>query len=188
MTDPTPRRTGASARHRAPAAGSQVPSTTSRPVSRQLIGLLGWLSLVFATAAVGAIASVDAQSFYARLIKPAWAPAAAVFGPVWSVLYLLMGISAWLVWRSPRRGRGAFVLFFAQLAANALWSWLFFAWHQGALAAVEVLVLLGLIAATMRAFRQSSRLAAILLLPYLLWVAFASALAWSAWLGNPGLL
>ena len=158
-----------------------------RTTSHQLLGLLGWLLVVFAAAAVGAVASVDAKAFYAQLIKPAWSPPAGVFGPVWSVLYALMGVSAWLVWRS-RTSRQALVLFFAQLAANALWSWLFFAWHHGALAAAEVLVLLALIAGTMRAFWQSSRVAAALLLPYLLWVAFASALTWSVWQSNPGLL
>lgn len=160
---------------------------TPRSFSQQLVGLPGWLLVAFAAAAVGAIASVNAEAFYAQLAKPAWAPPAGVFGPVWSVLYVLMGISAWLAWRS-RATRGAFVLFFAQLAANALWSWLFFAWHRGALAAVEVLVLLALIAATMKAFWQGSRPAAFLLLPYLLWVAFASALTWAVWQGNPGVL
>jgi tryptophan-rich sensory protein len=160
---------------------------TSRPISHQLVGLLGWLLVVFAAAAVGAIASVNAQAFYGQLIKPEWAPPAGVFGPVWSVLYTLMGISVWLVWRS-RSSQGAFVLFFAQLAVNALWSWLFFAWHQGALATAGVLVLLALIAGTMRAFWKRSRVAAVLLLPYLLWVAFASALTWSVWQGNPSLL
>lgn len=153
-----------------------------------LASLFGWLLAVFAAAAIGAIASVDAVAFYAQLSKPSWAPPAAVFGPVWAVLYLLMGFSAWLVWRSPRPTRSALALFGAQLAANALWSWLFFAWHRGALAAAEVLVLLVLIIATVRAFWQSSRLGAVLLLPYLLWVGFASALTWSVWLRNPGAL
>jgi tryptophan-rich sensory protein len=83
---------------------------------------------------------------------------------------------------------GALVSFGVQLAVNALWSWLFFAWHRGALAAMEVLVLLALIVATVRAFWPSSRLAAILLVPYLLWVGFASALTWSVWQRNPGVL
>lgn len=160
---------------------------TSRPISHQLLGLAACLLLVFAVAAIGAFASINAQAFYAQLVKPAWAPPAGVFGPVWSVLYSLMGIAAWLIWRSGP-SRSALALFFAQLAANALWSWLFFAWHLGALATMEVLVLLGLIAATMKAFWQSSRMAALLLLPYLLWVAFASALTWSLWQANPGLL
>jgi tryptophan-rich sensory protein len=150
--------------------------------------LLGWLLAAFAAAALGAIASLNAPAFYAELSKPPWAPPAEVFGPVWTVLYLLMGVSAWLVWREPRRSRGALVLFGVQLVANALWSWLFFAWHRGALATVEVLVLLVLIAATVRAFWQISRLAALLLLPYLLWVSFASALTWSVWQRNPGVL
>ena len=154
----------------------------------QLAGLLGWLLVAFAAGGVGAIASVDAASFYAQLSRPSWAPPAWVFGPVWSTLYALMGIAAWLVWRSPGSTRLALGLFCAQLAANALWSWLFFAWHQGALAVVEVFVLVALIAATVAVFWRTSPLAAMLLLPYLAWVSFASVLTWAVWKGNPGLL
>lgn len=154
----------------------------------QVAGLLGWLLVVFVAAAVGAAASVDAPSFYAQLSKPAWAPPAGVFGPVWTVLYALMGVAAWLVWRSPGPKRAALTLFGAQLAANALWSWLFFAWHRGALAAVEILVLLALIVAMIVAFWRISRLAALLMLPYLLWVSFASVLTWAVWRSNPTLL
>lgn len=159
-----------------------------RSTSSQLIGLAGWLVVAFAAAAVGAVASVDAASFYAQLSKPSWAPPGWVFGPVWSALYTLMGVAAWLVWRSPAPSAAALSWFVAQLAANALWSWLFFAWHRGALAAVEVLLLLALIVVTIAAFRRSSRLAALLLVPYLLWVGFASALTWAVWRSNPGLL
>jgi benzodiazapine receptor len=151
-------------------------------------GLAGWLLAAFAAGAVGAVASVDAASFYAQLSKPSWAPPAGVFGPVWTTLYALMGVAAWLVWRSPSAKEVALGLFGAQLMANALWSWLFFAWHRGALAAVEVLVLLALIAATLVAFWRTSRLAALLLVPYLLWVSFASVLTWTVWRMNPGLL
>jgi tryptophan-rich sensory protein len=147
---------------------------TPHSLSSQSVGLLGWLLAAFAAGAVGAIASVDAASFYAQLSKPSWAPPAWVFGPVWSTLYALMGV--------------ALGLFAAQLAANALWSWLFFAWHRGAMAAVEVLVLLALIVATLVAFWRTSRLAALLLVPYLLWVSFASMLTWTVWRSNPGLL
>lgn len=143
---------------------------------------------MFVAAAVGAAASVDAPSFYAQLSKPAWAPPAGVFGPVWTVLYALMGVAAWLVWRSPGPKRAALTLFGAQLAANALWSWLFFAWHRGALAAVEILVLLALIVAMIVAFWRISRLAALLMVPYLLWVSFASVLTWAVWRSNPTLL
>jgi tryptophan-rich sensory protein len=150
--------------------------------------LLGWLLAAFLAGAVGAAASVDAASFYAQLSRPSWAPPAWVFGPVWSVLYALMGVAAWLVSRSPGPKRVALSLFGAQLAANALWSWLFFAWHRGALAAVEVLLLLVLIVATVAAFWRVSRLAAVLMIPYLLWVGFAAVLTWAIWRSNPGLL
>jgi len=159
-----------------------------RFLTSQLVGLLGWLLVAFAAGGVGAVASVDAPSFYALLIKPSWAPPASVFGPVWSALYALMGVAAWLVWRSPGPKRVALALFGAQLVANALWSWLFFAWHRGALAAMEVLVLLALIVATVAAFWRRSRPAAVLLVPYLLWVSFASVLTWAVWRSNPGLL
>ena len=150
--------------------------------------MLGWLLAAFVSAAVGAVASVDAASFYAQLSKPFWAPPAWVFGPVWTVLYGLMGIAAWLVWRSPGPKRAALTLFGAQLVANALWSWLFFGWHRGALAAVEILVLLGLIVAMIVAFWRMSRVAALLMVPYLLWVGFASLLTWAVWRSNPTLL
>jgi tryptophan-rich sensory protein len=160
----------------------------ARPAMNQALGLAAWLVVAFAAAAVGAVASVDAAQFYAQLSKPSWAPPAWLFGPVWSVLYALMGVAAWLVWRSPGPKAGALGLFAAQLTANALWSWLFFAWHRGALAMVEILVLLALIFATVLAFRRISRAAALLLVPYLLWVGFASLLTWAVWRANPGLL
>ena len=160
----------------------------NRPLLLQLAGLIGWLTTAFIAGAVGAVASIDAASFYAQLSKPSWAPPAWVFGPVWSTLYGLMGIAAWLVWRSPGTRKVALSLFGVQLAANALWSWLFFGWRQGGPAAVEVLVLLALIAATVTAFWRHSRLAAVLLVPYLLWVSFAAVLTWAVWLMNPGLL
>ena len=158
------------------------------PLSRQLLGLAGWLLLAFAAAALGAIASIDAPSFYAKLNKPSWAPPAGVFGPVWTFLYAAMGVAAWLVWRAPGARRLALGLFGVQLVANVLWSWLFFAWQLGAAAAVEILVLLALIVATAAAFWRHSRVAGLLFVPYILWVAFASALTWSVWRGNPGLL
>ncbi len=160
------------------------------PISHQAAGLLGWLALAFVTAAVGALASVNAGSFYAELNRPPWAPPGWLFGPVWSALYTLMGISAWLVWR--QRGiagaRSALLLFAAQLVANALWSWLFFAWRLGALGFAEVVLLWCLILATVVAFKRISALAAALLLPYLAWVSFASVLTFSIWQRNPGLL
>ena len=99
-----------------------------------------------------------------------------------------MGIAAWLVWRTDENTRQALALFVAQLVVNALWSWLFFAWRLGALAFVDVLLLLVLIAATIHYFGRHSRLAAALLSPYILWVGFASALTWAVWRANPNAL
>jgi translocator protein len=155
-----------------------------------LLGLAAWLLLSFAAAGLGAIASVDAAAFYRQLILPAWAPPGWLFGPVWSVLYLCMAIAAWLVWRA--RGfdgaRTALVLFLLQLGANTLWSWLFFAWRIGVLAFVDVIGLWVLIIATLFAFWRVQRVAAALLIPYLVWVTFAAALTYSVWRNNPHLL
>ena len=162
----------------------------SRSTAQQFAGLVAWLALTFAAAAVGAVASAQAASFYLQLSRPTWAPPPSVFGPVWSILYALMAVAAWLVWRQPNEGRHALpiALFVTQLAVNALWSWLFFAWHLGAGAFADVLVLLALIAATIIAFWRARPLAGILLLPYFAWVSFASALTWSVWQSNPGVL
>jgi len=159
-------------------------------VATKTLGLLGWLVLAYLTAAVGAAASVSAGSFYAELNRPAWAPPAWLFGPVWTVLYAMMGVAAWLVWlRSGVSGaKLAFALFVIQLIANALWSWLFFQWRLGALAFVEVIVLWLLILATIVAFWQVRKSAAILLFPYLGWVTFASILTFAMWRLNPQLL
>jgi tryptophan-rich sensory protein len=156
---------------------------------KQILGLIGWLMLAFIAAAIGAVASVQAADFYQGLVRPSWAPPAKVFGPVWSVLYLMMGISSWLIWRTrDLRSALPLTLYVVQLAANALWSWLFFAWHQGQWAFVEILVLWGLIVATTISFWRIRSLAGVLLLPYLLWVSFASGLAYNVWRLNPNLL
>lgn len=157
---------------------------------KQAVGLAGWLILSFIAAAIGGAASVQAGPFYGQLVRPEWAPPGSVFGPVWTVLYVLMGVAAWLVWRVGgfRAARTALTLFLVQLALNALWSWLFFGWHRGALAFAEVLVLWAFIAATLIAFWRIRPLAGVLLVPYLLWVTFASALTYSVWQLNPQIL
>ena len=157
---------------------------------RQLLGLVAWLALTSAAAAIGARASIDAQPFYAALSQPAWAPPAWLFGPVWTALYALMAVAAWLVWRTSgfAGARAALVLFAVQLGFNALWSWLFFAWRFGSLAFVEVLILWCLIAATLVAFWRRSKLAGALLVPYLGWVTFAAMLTFAVWQRNPAIL
>lgn len=158
--------------------------------SKQIVGLLGWLILSFAASAVGALASVRAASFYQQLAQPSWAPPASVFGPVWLVLYALMGVAAWLVWREGgwRRQRAALAFFVLQLAVNALWSWLFFAWQHGAIAFANIVVLWLLLLVTITAFWRVRPLAGALLLPYLAWVTFAAALNYAVWQLNPQVL
>jgi len=161
-----------------------------RSLTQDWWSLLFWLLLTFVAGAVGAIASSDAPEFYLQLQRPDWAPPARLFGPVWSTLYFLMAIAVWLVWRERRLHAGIlpYALYVAQLAVNALWSWLFFAWHQGQLAFIEVLVLWALIVATMCSFRTIKPLATWLFVPYLAWVSFAAALTYATWQLNPELL
>ena len=165
-------------------------SLLSRSVLNQSVGLAGWLTVTFIAAAIGAVASAQAGAFYGQLVRPFWAPPGWLFGPVWTVLYVLMAVAAWLVWRqsSGRSAAVALGLFVAQLAANALWTWLFFVWNQGAWAFVEVVLLWVLIALTVASFYRHSVLAAALLLPYLAWVTFAVALTWTTWRLNPAVL
>lgn len=157
---------------------------------KQIIGLAGWLLASFIAAAIGAAASVNAGPFYIQLVRPDWAPPAWIFGPVWTVLYVLMAVAAWLVWRAGgfRAARSALSLFLVQLAFNAPWSWLFFAWHRGALAFADILMLWALIVATLIAFSRIRRLAGALLAPYLAWVSFAAVLNYFMWQLNPGVL
>ncbi len=161
--------------------------TTTR---RQVAGLIFWLILSFIAAAAGAAASVNAAGFYAALDRPAWAPPSWLFGPVWTVLYVLIAVAAWLVWRErdSRQVKPALFLMIIQLAANALWTWIFFAWRQGGWALAEIIVLWILIVATMVAFWRTRAVAGALFLPYLAWVTFATALTYSLWQRNPQLL
>jgi tryptophan-rich sensory protein len=157
---------------------------------RELAGLAAWLALCAAAAAIGGIGSADAGAFYARLSRPGWAPPGWLFGPMWTTLYVLMGVAAWLVWKERRwtGARAALTLFVVQLALNALWSWLFFAWRLGAASFAAVVLLWLLIACTTVAFWRVRPLAGLLLVPYLAWVSLATALTLAVWQRNPQLL
>ncbi|MFJ3926325.1 TspO/MBR family protein [Streptomyces sp. NPDC090022] len=141
----------------------------------------------YGVAALGAFASADAGMIYEALDRPAWAPPAWLFGPVWTALYATVGIAAWLVWRHPdrHRVRTALVWWSLQLALNLAWTPLFFAARQYGLALLDILLLLAALSTTVVHFRRLSLPAALLLVPYLLWVAFASALNASIWHLNP---
>jgi benzodiazapine receptor len=160
-------------------------STSSPSRGSSIPGLAGWIILCFVAPALGAFSMPDA--WYASLHKPSWNPPAWVFGPVWTLLYTMMAVSAWLVWR--RGGfalqRGALSLFLAQLALNAAWTPLFFGLHLPGLAFVDIALLWLGIVATIAAFRRVHRGAAWLLVPYLLWVSFASVLNFTLWRMNP---
>lgn len=164
--------------------------TTSPHRTLQLPALGGWLVLTFIFAAIGGYASSQAPEFYQQLDRPGWAPPPWLFGPAWTALYLLMAIAAWRVQRvaGAASARKELTLYVVQLAVNALWTWLFFAWHLGAWAFAEILLLWLLIAATIRAFWRRDRWAGLLLVPYIGWVTFATCLCYAVWQRNPALL
>jgi len=139
------------------------------------------LLLVFGVAAFGGQFSPGA--WYAALEKPAWTPPNWLFGPVWTALYLMMGIAAWRVWlRGQSRARQAALAAYAvQLLLNGAWSWLFFGQQRIGLALVDILALLAAIAVCTVLFWRIDRLAGALLVPYLLWVSYASALNFALW-------
>jgi translocator protein len=167
-----------------------MPSPTDPPertFAWQALGLFAWLLVTFAAAAVGALATVDAAGFYAELRQPYWAPPAEAFPLVWSVLYLMTGTAAWLVWREQphRKYRPGLLLYGVQLVLNAAWPWLFFGLHYGAVAFAEIVVLCLLVFFTTAAFWRNQLAAGLLMLPYLLWVAFAATLTYTLWQMNP---
>jgi len=154
--------------------------------SKNTLGLVGWLLVSFSAAWIGSRFMPGA--WYASLAKPSWNPPNAIFAPVWSVLYVLMGVAAWLVWRRAGfSGAGvSLALFVVQLVLNALWSYLFFGTHRPDLAFLEILILWAALLLTLLLFWRQVRLAGVLLLPYLAWVTFASFLNFALWQMNRG--
>ena len=149
-----------------------------------IIGAVVWLVVTFGAAAVGARFLPD--EWYRALNKPTWNPPNSIFGPVWTVLYLLMAVAAWLVWRQYGIG-GALLplaLFVVQLILNAGWTYLFFGRHEVGGAFIEILVLWVAILTTIILFWRLVPVAGILLVPYLAWVSFASVLNGTIWRMN----
>ncbi len=124
--------------------------------------------------------------WYASISKPLWNPPSTVFAPVWTFLYILMGVSAWLVWREQgfTGARIALVFFIVQLFLNGLWSYLFFGLNNPLAAFIEILVLWLLILITLILFWRVKPLAGAFLIPYLGWVGFASVLNFTLWRMN----
>ncbi len=145
--------------------------------------LLLWLLAAFVPAAIGA--PFPAPDYYRRLRKPGWAPPPWLFGPAWTLLYTLMGIAAWLVARRGDAGaRPALGLWWTQLALNAAWTPIFFGLRRPGLALVEIVATWAAILATVVAFVRQRGPAGPLLLPYLAWVGFATALNFEIWRRN----
>jgi tryptophan-rich sensory protein len=149
------------------------------------LGLGFWLALSFTPAWIGSF--FPPGEWYAHLVKPALTPPGWVFGPVWTLLYALMGAAAWLVWRLHSLA-GAILplsLFLLQLVLNALWTCAFFGLKNPGLALLNIVALWLAILATLIAFRRYYQPAGQLLIPYLLWVSFAVYLNLQFWRLNP---
>jgi len=148
-----------------------------------VLGLVAFGLAVVAVAVVGGLAAASAGTDYVALARPSWAPPASVFGPVWSVLYAMIALAGWLVWR--RWGwagaRAALTAYAVQLGLNALWTPLFFGAGAIGAAFAEICVLWVAVVVTVVLFARRHRLAAVLLVPYLGWVTFAAALNLTIW-------
>jgi len=145
------------------------------------LGLVFWLGLSLAAGWIGSY--FQPGEWYKYLVQPALTPPSWVFGPVWTILYILMGTAAWLVWQ--RHGLSGAILplglFIIQLILNALWSYLFFGIRDPGLAFLDIAALWLTVMATLIAFRQYHPAAGQLLLPYLIWVTFAAYLNLQFW-------
>ena len=152
--------------------------------------LLAWIFGTSIAAVGGAVTAKAAAEFYAMLLKPSWAPPAWLFGPAWTVLYLVMGTAAWRVWRDAgfRGAKVALSVYLVQLVLNMAWSYFFFVRRTGLGATIEVVCMWLAVAATLVLFWRRDMIAGVLFVPYLAWVSFATALTVSVWRGNPGLL
>lgn len=148
------------------------------------VGFIVSIAICLGIGALGAgLTSPEIPGWYRSINKPSWNPPDSIFGPVWTMLYVMMGISAWDIWLHAgfRRSVGPLVLFAFQLFLNLAWSWIFFRQHAIGFALIEIVALWLAIVATMVAFFRRSILAGGLLVPYLAWVSFATVLNHAIW-------
>jgi translocator protein len=154
-------------------------------VNREWWVLTALVGLCLAVGVLSGMATAQSvNEWYPALNKPTWTPPSWLFAPVWSALYVMMAVAAWLVWKKGAMARPALLIFFAQLALNLAWAFLFFGFRAPFAALVEISVLWVAIILTTVAFNSHSRVAALLLVPYLTWVTFAAALNAAIWLMN----
>lgn len=151
------------------------PSATSL---NRFADLPTFLGSSFLVAAIGGIATGSSvKTWYRQLNRPTWTPPDWLFGPVWTILYFMMAIAAWLVWKSPEGQKDrALFWYWLQLLLNGAWSWLFFYLQSPWLGFIEIIALVLAVLKTIREFAYVRPAAALLLIPYLLWIIFASAL------------
>jgi tryptophan-rich sensory protein len=146
-------------------------------------GLLPFAAAVAAAALIGGLGVAGTAAEYQNLEQPSWAPPSWLFGPVWTVLYAMIAVAGWLVWRRTGWNR-ALTVYAVQLVLNALWTPIFFGFGRYGLALVDIVAMWLLIGATIFLFRPISRTAAWLLVPYWAWVTFATALNAAIWSAN----
>jgi benzodiazapine receptor len=156
------------------------------PTTIQWLMLIVFLGVCLGVGGLGSIPTVKSlRDWYPKLRKPMGTPPGWVFGPVWTVLYVLMATSAWLVWRQYGRGaRAALLIFLGQLALNLAWSGIFFGARLPGFASAEIVILWLAILFTVLVFHPLNAVSAYLLLPYLLWVTYAGYLNLGIWLMN----
>ena len=154
----------------------------SEPKLRSSLALVGFIVITFCAPALGAFSMPG--SWYAGLNKPSWNPPPWIFGPAWTLLYTLMAVAAWLVWKRAGFTR-PLALYFVQLALNAAWTPIFFGAHELGWALIEIVTMWIAIALTLISFFRVNRAAGWLLAPYLAWVTFATALNFTLWKLNP---
>ena len=161
-----------------------VPVRMPRNLATVVLGLVVAMAVCFSAAAIGGFAtSSSVDDWYVGLNKPSFNPPNWIFAPVWSLLYFMMSVSVWLVWKDSRfsDSRVAIAFFGFHLVLNVLWSVMFFGMQQPGIAMICIIALWCSIVITMKLFTPFSKLAAGLLGPYLAWVTFASALNYAIW-------
>jgi benzodiazapine receptor len=159
-----------------------------RPTGWRLwLALVGFVGVCLMVGAIGGLLTASSvDTWYRTLAKPSFTPPDALFGPVWTALYVIMGIAAWRIWQVAGfyNGRVALRLFGTQLLLNLLWTFLFFLLQSPAAAFLEILLLIASIVATIVAFRQHDKWAELAMVPYLMWVLFAAVLNGAIWYLN----
>lgn len=164
-----------------------TPTKTSNQPAWNIVALAGFVIVCLAVSAIGgAITATSVDTWYETLDKPPFNPPDWVFAPVWTTLYVLMAVAGWRVWRHARSAvrRDALIVFAVQLGLNLTWSLLFFGMQRIGMALFGIVVLLSTIIVNTILFWRIDRMAGVLFVPYVLWVAFATLLNVALWLRN----